>query len=101
MKLEQVPDPTSDRLRATLDAVDRLEFRYRALMAVVIAGCIGLAIWFDRSLQNSTAPSTAALERGVALIVALMVLLAVRLQQSMKKQTQLILRAIAELGRKA
>ncbi len=59
--------------------------------------CIG----FDYSLHTSTTPQATVVERGVALIVAMVVLVAVRVQQTMRRNTQMILRAIAKSGRKA
>jgi hypothetical protein len=101
MGIEPTPEDVGNRLRATLDAIDRSEVRHRALLGLVIAGCVGLAIWFDYSLQSSTTPLATVVERGVVLIVAIVALVAVRVQQTMRRNTQMILRAIAELGRKA
>jgi len=101
MELEHTPDQVGNRLGQTLDAIDRSEKRHRALLYLAIAGCVGLAIWFDRSLQSPATPLATMMERGVALIVVMLALVAVRLQQTMRRHTQMILRAIAELGRKA
>lgn len=101
MEIEPTPNDVGDRLRETLDAVDRSEMRHRALLGLVVAGCVGLAIWFDYSLHSSTTPLATVVERGVALIVAMVVLVAVRVQQTMRRNTQMILRAIAKSGRKA
>jgi hypothetical protein len=101
MELEQTPDEVRDRLGQTLKAIDRSQMRHRALLYLVIAGCVSLAIWFDRSLQNPATPLSTVIERGVALIIVMVVLVAVRIQQVMRRNTQMILRAIAELGRKA
>lgn len=101
MEIETTPDDVGNRLKAALDAVDRSETRHRVLLGLVIAGCMGLAFWFDYSLKSSTTPLATVAERGVALIVAVVVLVAVRIQQTMRRNTQIILRAIAESGRKA
>jgi hypothetical protein len=101
MEFEDTQNHVGERLSKTLDAVDRSEMRHRVLLYLVTSGCVGLAIWFDRSLQGSTMPLATVLERGVALLVAVIVLIAVRIQQTMRRHTQMILRAIAELGRKA
>jgi len=101
MELEPTPDSVEHRLRKTLDAVDRSELRHKVLLSLVVAGCVGLAIWLDHALQSSVTPLAVLLERGIALIVAILALVALRLQQITRRQTQMILRAIAELGRKA
>jgi hypothetical protein len=87
-------------IQKALDAVDRSAMRNRALTISVIVGVVALAIYFDSAVRSHTASTTTVVVRGVAILAALLSLIAVRLQNTMNKNTQAILRVIAELDSK-
>jgi hypothetical protein len=97
MQVECGPeDPIRHRLKEALDAVDRSEMRNRFLVCGFVAGCLGLAMWFDRALQSSLMPIAAALECSIVSLVGMLALVAITTHQAMNKHTHMILRAIAQ-----
>lgn len=88
-------------IRRALDAVDRSEVKSRLLIGLVIVGVVALAIWLDAGLRSSAVPDKATISRAVAVIVAMVALATLKLRNQMTKNTQAILRAIAELDSKS
>lgn len=97
-KTEQTPPEIA--ISRVLDAVDRSAMRNRVLTASVALGVVALAIYFDFAARSSIVSPTTVIVRGVAIIAALLALIAVRLQNTMNKNTQAILRVIADLDSK-
>jgi len=87
-------------IRRALDAIDKSELKGRVLNACVIAGALAVAVWFDLAARNSNTPAVEMTIRAVAILVAMLTLIAVKLLNRMNKNTQTILRAIAEIDSK-
>jgi hypothetical protein len=87
-------------MRRALDAVDKAQRRDRLLLALVVVGVAAAAVWFDLAARRTMASSTEILVRAVAVLVAMLTLITVRLSNTMNRNTQNILRAISELDSK-
>jgi|SRR5580692_9311598 hypothetical protein len=83
-----------------LDAVDKSQARSRLFIGFVVVGVLATAIWFDFAIRNSVASTTEIIVRAVGVVAAMLALITVSLRNAMNKNTQTILRAIAETDSK-